>query len=362
MDVFSLDDHLLEHYTGFARSFTRIRAIEIQNKVDVLYAGRRFWPEPLIQLNPHYEVGSSIQALVGPQGLVADCARIFRDPRPAQDHPDKSLKLRRHQEQAIGLALGGKSFVVTTGTGSGKSLCFFIPIVDAVVKAKRKGETAHTRAVVVYPMNALANSQLEELKKFLVGQNHPVPVTFARYTGQENSDERERIRNNPPDILLTNFMMLELLMTRQSELDKAVIENCRGLKFIVLDELHTYRGRQGADVAMLMRRLRARVGDPDGPPICIGTSATMASEGVEEDRNQIVAEVASRLFGTSISRDAIVTETLRRATDPNRSADEGLKDLGAAVDRAASGSAYDGKSNAELSQDGLRFGSRHVLV
>ncbi|MFZ1988477.1 MAG: DEAD/DEAH box helicase, partial [Alphaproteobacteria bacterium] len=287
------------------------------------------------------------------KGLVADCAQIFRDPRPSPADPDKSLKLRRHQEQAIGLALDGKSFVVTTGTGSGKSLCFFIPIVDAVVKAKRSGEAARTRAVVIYPMNALANSQLEELKKFLVGQNHPVPVTFARYTGQESPEERERIRNNPPDILLTNFMMLELLMTRQSELDKAVIENCRGLKFIVLDELHTYRGRQGADVAMLMRRLRARVGNPDHPPICIGTSATMASEGVEEDRNQIVADVASRLFGTRISRDAIVTETLRRATDRNRSADHGLKDLGPAVIRAAKDAPYEGKSNSEIAQDAL---------
>ncbi len=235
MDVFSLDDDLLGQYTAFARSFTRIRAAEIQNKVDALYAGRRFWPEPLIQLNPHYEGGGSVQALVGPKGLVADCAQIFRDARPAPNDPDKSLKLRRHQEQAVSLALDGKSFVVTTGTGSGKSLCFFIPIVDAVVKAKRSGETARTRAVVIYPMNALANSQLEELKKFL-DQNHPVPVTFARYTGQESPEERDRIKNNPPDILLTNFMMLELLMTRQSELDRAVIENCRGLQFIVLDE------------------------------------------------------------------------------------------------------------------------------
>ncbi len=157
-------------------------------------------------------------------------------------------------------------------------------------------------------MNALANSQLEELKKFLGGPGHPVSVTFARYTGQEKPEEREQIKNNPPDILLTNFMMLELLMTRQSELDKAVIENCRGLKFIVLDELHTYRGRQGADVAMLMRRLRARVGDPNHPPICIGTSATMASEGIEDDRNQIVAGVASRLFGTVIARDVELTQ------------------------------------------------------
>jgi ATP-dependent helicase YprA (DUF1998 family) len=249
--------------------------------------------------------------LVGASGLTAECAQIFHDPRLRPDDPDKSLKLRRHQDQAIGLALDGKSFVVTTGTGSGKSLCFFIPIVDAVIKAKHSGEGARTRAVVIYPMNALANSQMEELKKFLSGRTHPMPITFARYTGQESLEERERIRDNPPDILLTNFMMLELLMTRQSELDQRVIENCRGLRYVVLDELHTYRGRQGADVAMLMRRLRARVCDPEYPPICIGTSATMASEGEEEDRSLVVARVASRLFGTKIARDAIVTETLR---------------------------------------------------
>ncbi|MBP2277013.1 DEAD/DEAH box helicase [Sphingomonas sp. PL20] len=366
MDVFSLNNSLLAQYTGFARSFTRIRSSEILEKVTDLYAGRRFWPEPMLQLNPHYEGGGSVLSLVGPKGLIDDCAEIFRDSRAAADASDKTLKLRRHQEQAIGLALDGKSFVVTTGTGSGKSLCFFIPIVDAVVKAKRAGEAARTRAVVIYPMNALANSQLEELKKFLADQNHPVPVTFARYTGQENSEERERIKNNPPDILLTNFMMLELLMTRQSDLDRRVVENCSGLRFIVLDELHTYRGRQGADVAMLMRRLRARVGDPQHPPICIGTSATMASEGGEEDRNQVVADVASRLFGTNIGRDAIVTETLRRATDPDRSADRGLSRLSDAVVSAASATPYEGKSNGEIARDDLaiwvetRLGLRDV--
>lgn len=95
--------------------------------------------------------------------------------------------------------------------------------------------------------------------------------------------------------------------------------------------------RQGADVAMLMRRLRARVGDPDRPPACVGTSATMVSGDDEDDRNQLVAEVASKLFGTTISRDAVVTETLKRGTDPSRSADRGLRDLGVAVDSAASG-------------------------
>jgi hypothetical protein len=353
MDIFDLDEKLLSHYTAFARSFTRIRSSELESKVDALYAGRQFWPEPLIQLNPHYEDGGTLLHLVGADGLSGDCAKIFTNPRARPDDQDRSLRLRRHQEQAIGLALAGKSYIVTTGTGSGKSLCFFIPIVDAIVKSKRAGEPQYTRAIVIYPMNALANSQREELKKFLDVDHGATRVTFARYTGQETSEERERIKNNPPDILLTNFMMLELLMTRQSELDKTVIENCRGLRFIVLDELHTYRGRQGADVAMLMRRLRARVGNPDRPPICIGTSATMASDDTQGDRNQIVADVASRLFGTAIARDAIITETLRRATNPNRSADRGLSDLGATVDRAAPGTAYAGKSNAAIAQDAL---------
>ena len=134
--------------------------------------------------------------------------------------------------------------MVTTGTGSGKSLCFFVPIIDAILKAKEMDAVPRTRAVIVYPMNALANSQAEELQKF-PGRLADRPVTYARYTGQETSEERERIRDNPPDILLTNFMMLELLMTRQDALDRKVIANCDRLKFLVLDELHTYRGALG---------------------------------------------------------------------------------------------------------------------
>src|SRR5262245_28672680 len=95
----------------------------------------------------------------------------------------------------------------------------------------------------------------------------------------------------------------------------AVIANAHGLDFIVLDELHTYRGRQGADVAMLVRRVRDRL-CPDHQPICIGTSATMASEGSDTDRATAVASVASRLFGATIPSDAVSDATLARATDP----------------------------------------------
>jgi ATP-dependent helicase YprA (DUF1998 family) len=141
--------------------------------------------------------------------------------------------------QAVAKAIARQSFAVTIGTGSGKSLCFFIPIIDAAIRGRAAGEERRTRAIVIYPMNALANSQREELIKFLDQSGLPENLrpTFAWYTGQESTEERERIRDAKPDILLTNFMMLELLMTRQSRLDQTVIENAQGLEFIVLDEL-----------------------------------------------------------------------------------------------------------------------------
>ena len=183
------------------------------------------------------------------------------------------------------------------------------------------------------------------------------PITFDRYTGQDDRAERRRIANEPPDILLTNFMMLELLMTgaasettyvahvqeelepqshwqllmtRQEELDRKVIGNCAGLRFLVLDELHTYRGRQGADVALLVRRVRERL-EPE-KLLCIGTSATMASEGTLEDKNRVVAGVASKLFGTPIAESNVITETLERITDPASTVESVRAGLGEAID------------------------------
>jgi Lhr-like helicase len=311
MDVFDLDRALVSDYERFARSFTQIRAPDIRSQVEEIYASNRFWPEPLISINPHFERGASVADLAADRTLHPDTARVFR----VDGHP---IRFHRHQEQAIAKAVQRQSFAVTTGTGSGKSLCFFVPIIDAALRARVAGEAARSRAIVVYPMNALANSQMKELEKFLDQSELPERLrpTFARYTGQESQEERERIREAKPDILLTNFMMLELLMTRQNELDRAVIGNAEGLDFIVLDELHTYRGRQGADVAMLMRRVRDRLCH-DHEPVCIGTSATMASEGEDADRATAVASVASRLFGTTIGTDAVIDESLERATDPS---------------------------------------------
>jgi len=325
MDVFDLDLSLIRDYERFARSFTHIRSSDIRERVEALYASRRFWPEPLVSVNPHFEPGPTVDDLVRDGILHPNTAKVFR----AQG---KAIRLHRHQQEAVAKASAGQSYVVTTGTGSGKSMCFFVPIVDAAVRAHAEGKPRRTQAIIVYPMNALANSQLGELEKFVVQSGLPEELrpTFARYTGQENDAERERIRQLRPDILLTNFVMLELLMTRENARDRAVLESCRGLDFIVLDELHTYRGRQGADVAMLMRRVRDRLCTSKAP-ICIGTSATMASDEAGSPA-AAVAHVASRLFGVEIQQDAIVTETLERATNKEAKIQELGASLTAALD------------------------------
>lgn len=325
MRAFNFDEKLIEDYAAFSRSFTTVRANDLQDEIDRHYSDGHFWPEPLLSINPAFEQGLSSGELAQ-KGVIADeTARVFR----VDNNP---IRFYAHQEEAIAKAKSGKSFVVTTGTGSGKSLCFFVPILDRAIRDRLTGSAPRTRAIIVYPMNALANSQMKEVQKFVEQSGLPngLKPTVARYTGQESDADRRQVAANPPDILLTNFMMLELLMTRQDELDRKVIENARGLEFIVLDELHTYRGRQGADVAVLVRRLRDRCKDGE-PPICIGTSATMASEDSGTDPEKAVARVASRLFGTDVGVDAVIGESLTRATDQVLSLDDVKPTLADAV-------------------------------
>jgi hypothetical protein len=183
-------------------------------------------------------------------------------------------------------------------------------------------------------MNALANSQDEELRKFLEKgyEQGRSPVRFARYTGQERGDARDALRREPPDILLTNYMMLELLLTRGE--DRELVRAAQKLRFLVFDELHTYRGRQGADVALLIRRCRQAFNGRD--TICIGTSATMASGGSWQQQREEVARVAQLLFGVEFGTDQVIGETLERATPVVEAADSTLiKTIRATIATAA---------------------------
>jgi len=326
MDVFSLRNRLTQDYSNYASSFIRIRDEQIYHVVhDSLEAGV-FWPDPLIQLNPTFESGGTIGELVDQDRLHPECARIFVKNK---QHDGQRLRFHRHQREAIETARQGHTYILTTGTGSGKSLAYIVPIVDHVL---RRGSGRGIQAIIVYPMNALANSQAGELRKFLV-DGYPdgkQPVTFARYTGQESELERQQIIAHPPDILLTNYVMLELIMTRPRE--RQLIEQAKGLRFLVLDELHTYRGRQGADVALLMRRVRNRLETPTQPVQFVGTSATLASEGSYAEQRAQVATVGTQIFGVTVDPRHVIGETLHRATLPYRDVEAFRRDLRAAVE------------------------------
>lgn len=308
MNIFEFRDELIESYKAFSRSFTKILSKDIQAKVNEECNDRkRYWPEPLLQINPCYQSRKTVAEYVKEGVLHPDCAKIF-------SIDEKPITLFMHQEQAIGMAACRKSYVVTTGTGSGKSLSFFIPIIDRILREKSASpsDKPRTRAIILYPMNALANSQKEEIEKFLKNYQGAVSLTVGRYTGQEGKEERQRLQSNPPDILLTNYMMLELVLMRHD--DRPIVNNCEGLEFLVLDELHTYRGRQGADVAMLVQRLRSQL--KADKLICIGTSATMSSVGSRAEQNAVVAKFAGTMFGTPIDANQVIGETLVRVTNP----------------------------------------------
>lgn len=302
MDVFTLRDRAIEEYGSFVEGFLHIADRRIRDFVLQQLRSGTFWPEPLLQLNPSYALGKRVADLVAEGVLHPLLQEIF------------PVRLRRHQEEAILKALQGKSFVVTSGTGSGKSLTYWIPILHHVLT--HTPEDGGVRAIVVYPMNALANSQLESIEKALQQSRRAKQlIRVARFTGQEHEQTKEEVREHPPHILLTNYVMLELMLTRPEDrrFFGSLVERAP-LRFLVVDELHAYRGRQGADVALLLRRVRAR--SSHGDLVYIGTSATVAGGSTPEgaSNRRVVAELASRLFGIPLGPEDVVEETLQLAT------------------------------------------------
>jgi superfamily II DNA or RNA helicase len=301
MNVFQTHAEIVDDYATYIRSFLKIDDPAIRHTVEEALNQGKLWPEPLLQFNPSFEMYGSLEKLAQTGDIHPDIRDIF-----------KGYSLYKHQVEAIRLGTSGKDFIVTSGTGSGKSLTYIGSIFHHLLSnPNAKGVTA----IVVYPMNALINSQFEEFTRYKDNYEKTTgktfPISFGQYTGQEKEEKRAEMRENPPQILLTNYMMLELLLTRLRErsIRDGIYEN---LSFLVFDELHTYRGRQGADVAMLIRRIRARCVKP---VVCIGTSATMVSVGSLAEQRAEVAKVATKLFGKPFVPEQIINETLARSLD-----------------------------------------------
>jgi len=285
----------MDRYKLFSKSFLSIDDQQIQKALQNEGHLKTMWPDPLIQFNPSYEQGASTEKLITEGVLTSGMAHVF-----------KNFSLHKHQEEALRLGTKGKGFIVTSGTGSGKSLTFLGTIFNEVLKNPSTGVIG----LIVYPMNALINSQTVEIQKhaqrYRDSAGHDFPVTFGQFTGQEKEDVRDGMRANPPHILLTNYMMLELMLTRSrdKQIREAIFKN---LQFLAFDELHTFRGRQGADVAMLIRRIKAEC---TNEIVCIGTSATMTGGVTALERKTKVADVATTFFGNSFTAEQVIEESL----------------------------------------------------
>ncbi len=234
----------------------------------------------------------------------ADTERMPRDRRPWT-----------HQLDAWHAASEGRSALVSSGTGSGKTECFMLPILDDLLRSDTKGRLVGIRAILLYPLNALIESQRERLAAW----TKPLKsrISFALYNGltpeSPNEEDKGRIaeaeignrrdiREAPPSILVTNVTMLEYLLLRTN--DRTILERSRGLlRWIVLDEAHSYIGAQAAEMALLLRRVRAAFGVAPEDVCLMATSATI-SEGkrTEAKLKRFVADLA----GVSESRAQVI--------------------------------------------------------
>ncbi len=321
MNIFDLHSQVLTDYRDFVRSFFAILDDRAREYVErALDEEGKLWPDFLLQLSPSYTRTATVDELAAKGKISQETAKIFRTP------DNQPFNLYQHQVEAFDKAQARESYVVTSGTGSGKSLTYFLPIIDSFIKQPPGAD--RVAALIVYPMNALVNSQLQALEKLKAVYERRTgkvfPVTFGRYTGDTKEPERSNLHQHPPQIMLTNYVIAELMLVRPE--DQRFLDGVGGgLQYLIFDELHTYRGRQGADVAMLIRRLKERCAAPN--LVHIGTSATMVANRAAgpDERRAAVAEFAQRLFGHPFSAEQVIEETLVRFTEGAEPTDEELK-------------------------------------
>lgn len=356
MDPFKVLSLIQQDYLSYVRTFQRFQNPEIRSWVlDKIENGSLLWKPPYIQISRPYAPGEQIEVLVEQEVIHQNTPQVFRrDPNNLASAP---IHPHHHQTDAVRKILSGKNVIVATGTGSGKSFAFGIPIVSDALRMHDQ-RMVGIKAVIVYPMNALANSQYDDFARRL----HNSGLRIALYTGDTANSpnealnryraatgrdlpfdsevlSREEIQRNPPDILMTNYVMLELLLTRFE--DRLLFSHREILKYLVLDEVHTYSGKRGADVAALIRRLKQHT-NTIGKLRCIGTSATVES-GKEESAAQAISSFATDLFGETFLSEDVVTEkyapedttlnvTEKRVVDLLRKKPMDIREIGRSLD------------------------------
>lgn len=320
-------DQVTDEYESYLLTEFRARDARLRTALEEALLRPLFLAqEPFFQAHRPFKEGRPWREL----GLDAKLARVMEVRSGSSD-------AYHHQGEAIVhlLSPGASPLVVTTGTGSGKSECFLLPVLQNAIEDSVRFNRRGLTAILVYPMNALANDQEQRIREYLTASGH-THVQVRRYDRSTKEAEREAMRKHPPHILLTNYMMLEYLLVRPADRE-ALFANHR-CRFLVLDEVHSYRGSLGSNIALLVRRLRAHLadalqdfaaddrGDARRFPglVPVATSATIKSieetgrsrEEVRRLRDLAVQEFLEKLTGFPSDTFRVIGEELRHIQLP----------------------------------------------
>ena len=334
-------DKIKMDYRSYVSSILTVRDREISRlaKEEVKHTG--FVKGPFLETTLPFKEGKSLKELAE-DGLIS---KEFAKMGKRVHYED--WKLRIHQQHALEHIINdNRNMVVSTGTGSGKTECYLYPVFNELMREKEQGKLdAGVRALLIFPMNALANDQQKKLRKLLA--DYP-DITFGRYTGEtahakknetpeeaearlhkeydiqhqndNDPDSRKSIGNelmcreymakNPPHILLTNYAMLEFMLLQPNTAPFFDTDMAKNWKFLVIDEAHTYKGANGTEIGFLLRRLKERIRHHMTEPFrCIATSATLGTEGGKDALAAFAAELFDEPFDGS---DVITTERQER--------------------------------------------------
>jgi ATP-dependent helicase YprA (DUF1998 family) len=318
IDPLDLANDIRESYTRYLISSFRLRDHKIRELFFEEAKKFSYINGPILEATPPFKRGCYLKDLVNEGIINKTLEKFIYEALPYL----KNSPLYIHQEKAIRKILKGRNVVIASGTSSGKTECFVLPIYNHLLNEYKEGKlTPGVRALLLYPMNALVNDQLRKLRgiaRKIEEKLGEAPITFGRYVGDTKETRRqgeeqfmlnnpgeapakgellsrEEMREKPPHILITNYAMLEYLLLRPMDSTFFDGEYAKYWKFLVLDEAHIYNGASGIEMGMLIRRLKDRVcKDKKGVLTCIATSATLLKE--EEDAGK-VANFASNLFG-----------------------------------------------------------------
>lgn len=350
IDPIGTSDDIRETYLRYLTTSFGLKNPELTKQFrDLARHSEGLFKGPILEATPKYSKDKSLLEMwTDPNPILSDQFLNYA-PGLTESKVAQCIALERklytHQGRAIRRIVGqNRNVVVATGTGSGKTECFVLPIIDHLLKERAANRLGPgVRALLVYPMNALANDQVIRLRKLLPPETG---ITFGRYTGQTKQtyrqgldafqQENDRLPQEneifcrdqilgdepgnerdwphkgylppvgPPHILLTNFAMLEYLLMRPH--DSVLFDGVHGetWRFLILDEAHVYTGAQGTEISYLMRRLKDRVcRSQPGRLLCIATSATIGAG--DDESLTMIARSFENLFGETFDKDDVIT-------------------------------------------------------